>query len=459
MHIDAHLVLSLGEKCSDSDQIDGDDNLPIRSRSPNMTHNRPLQTALAQPFFTTAEQRLALARERFFENGDRPSGLVSEGVIQSWYRCIQDRRKPSDTVGFSAVSRSRIHSVLSRNRMLLDAAADELMQLQATLAGTACQAILTDAQGVVVHATHSTATHDQVLRLVSRVGVNLAEESVGTTAPGMVVRTGQPSSVSTAEHFFECLQICQCAAAPIRDIHQRVAGVLDVSIESQPFSFDAASMVALHATSIENRLLQIQSREHIVVRLHTIPAFLGTPMEGLAGVNSDGLLTWVNGAAARLLSVPQVGLSMQMSEVFGLELRVLAALTRRVDATMHRLPNGLAVWLTARMQSADGAKEVFSLSSDTPEDVPATAEPEPATAATDMTPASPASLRESEHHIVERTLAEYGGNVSKAARALGVSRGLIYRHLSRRRSTQEDADATRSDLPSESGRIGEPSPP
>lgn len=424
-----------------------------------MTLSRRSQPALAQPFFTTAEQRLALAREQFFEKGDRPSGLVSEGVIQSWYRCVQDRRKPGEAVGFNLVSRSRIHSVLLRNRMLLDAASGELMQLQATLAGTACQAILTDANGVVVHATHSTATHDQVLRLASRVGINLAEESVGTTAPGMVVRTGQPSSVSTAEHFFECLQVLQCAAAPIRDIHQRVAGVLDVSIESQPFSFDAASMVALHATSIENRLLQIQSREHIVVRLQTIPTLLGTPMEGLAGVNSDGLLTWVNGAAARLLSVPQASLSVRMSEVFGLELRVLAALTRRVDATMHRLPNGLAVWLTAHMQSADGAKEVFNLSGDTQKDVQATAEPEPATAAPDMAPASPTSLREADQQLVERALAKHGGNVSKAARALGVSRGLVYRHMNRLRSTREDAVATKPDLPPESGRIGEPSPP
>lgn len=423
-----------------------------------MTLSRRSQPVLAQPFFNTEEQRLSLAREQFFEKGIRPLGLVSEGVIQSWYRCMQDRRKPSEAVGFNVVSRSRIHSVLSRNRMLLDAAADELTQLQTTLAGTACQAILTDAKGVVVHATHSTATHDQVLRLASRVGINLAEESVGTTAPGMVVRTGQPSSVMAAEHFFKCMQLLQCAAAPIRDIHQRVAGVLDVSIESQPFNFDAASMVALHATSIENRLMQIQSREHIVVRLQTMPTLLGTPMEGLAGVNSDGMLTWVNGAAARLLSVPQAGLSMEMSEVFGLELRVLAALTRRVDAALHRLPNGLAVWLTAHMQSADGAKEVFSLY-DPQENTQTAAESEPATAAPDLTPASPTSLRESDQQLVERALAKHGGNVSKAARALGVSRGLVYRHMNRLRSTREDVAVTQPDLPPESGRIVEPSPP
>ena len=32
----------------------------------------------AQPFFSTPKQRLALARQRYFEEGVRPSGLVSE---------------------------------------------------------------------------------------------------------------------------------------------------------------------------------------------------------------------------------------------------------------------------------------------------------------------------------------------------------------------------------------------
>jgi transcriptional regulator of acetoin/glycerol metabolism len=405
----------------------------------DMTHRPLSKPVLAQPFFNTEEQRTALARERFFEEGVRPSGLVSESVVQSWYRCIQANRKPNEPTSFNMVTHSRIRSTLSRNRIFLDAAADELVRLETMLAGTGCRAMLTDATGVVVHATRSTATHEQLLHLASRVGVNLAEENVGTSAPGIVVRTGQPCTVSSAEHFLDCLRIIQCVAGPIRDIHQQIVGVLNVSIEAQSFGFDAASMVALHATSIENRLMQAQSREHIVVRLQTLPTLLGTPLEGLAGVNSDGMVTWVNGAAARLLGVPQVGPWTELSEVLGLQSQELAALTRRADPTRHRLPNGLAVWLLAHMQSADGAKEVFSLGRHQ-EDEPATAEPEPATTAlVDITPTLPISLRASDEQLIGRTLAEYGGNISKTARALGVSRGLVYRHVNRLRPATENA--------------------
>lgn len=420
-----------------------------------MTHRQPSATVPTQAFFATEQQRLALARERFFEEGTRPSGLVSESVIQSWYRCLQARRDPNEAAGFNMVTRSRIHSALSRNRMFLNVAASEMMQLETLLAGTACHGMLTDVNGVVMHTTRSGSHHERLLHLANRVGVNLAEENVGTTAPGIVVRTGQPCTVRSAEHFFECLQVIQCAAAPIRDIHQQVAGVLNLSIEAPSFGFDAASMVALHATAIENRLLQAQSHEHIVVRLQAMPSLLGTPMEGLAGVDGAGRLAWVNGVAARLLGVPQVGPWTRLGEVFGLEIQALAALTRQTAATMHRLPSGLTIWWLAHMQSTDGAREVFNLGS--PQSATqTTAEPEALATAPEETapptaPPAPARLRESELQLIERTLAGHGGNVSKAARALGVSRGLIYRHLSRPRPAPEGVlppEAPRADAPS-----------
>jgi sigma-54 dependent transcriptional regulator, acetoin dehydrogenase operon transcriptional activator AcoR len=44
-------------------------------------------------------------------------------------------------------------------------------------------------------------------------------------------------------------------------------------------------------------------------------------------------------------------------------------------------------------------------------------------------PDSTTSLRETEHQAIVQALAEHGGNVSKTARVLGVSRGRVYRHL------------------------------
>ena len=98
-----------------------------------------------------------------------------------------------------------------------------------------------------------------------------------------------------------------CAAAPIRDIHGKLAGVLDMSSEGIAFNFDAASVAGLYASSIENRLLVSQSAAHLIVRFQISPAMLDTPMAGLMGVDMQGRIVWRNAAASRLLGILQFG--------------------------------------------------------------------------------------------------------------------------------------------------------
>jgi transcriptional regulator of acetoin/glycerol metabolism len=186
-----------------------------------------------QPFFSTPQQRLALARERYFEQGIRPSGLVSESVIQSWSRCLQARRDPREAIAFNPVTASRVQSALTRSRLLLETAAHDLKQLESVLAGTACTVLLTDPQGVVVHAAWAGQSHDEVLLpLARRIGVCLAEDSIGTNAPGVTARTGQASLVLGGEHFFGCVQVMHCAAAPMI-----APGTVDSCWHASPRSF------------------------------------------------------------------------------------------------------------------------------------------------------------------------------------------------------------------------------
>ena len=60
-------------------------------------------------FHTSPARRVALARERFFEEGVRPTGLTSEAVIQSWARCLGRHRGTRETIEFEPVTRSRAH--------------------------------------------------------------------------------------------------------------------------------------------------------------------------------------------------------------------------------------------------------------------------------------------------------------------------------------------------------------
>ncbi len=300
-------------------------------------------------FFATSSQRVGLARQRFFDDGTRPTGLVSDALIQSWARCAQADRSATESVSFEPVTRSRIDSTMARNRLLLDAAREDLQQLQTLLAGTGCKALLTDARCCVVHATHTDPGEGPLMWLAGRVGVDLSEGCVGTTAPGMVVLSGQGCTVHGAEHYFHTHHDLHCAAAPIRDMHGQLVAVLDLTSEARAFRFDAAALVHLYAISIESNLLTRQAKPQVLLRFQASAQLLHTPLEGLAAVDENGGLLWMNAAGRSLLQPPQAGDGAgRVEEAFGLKLGQLMAAARARTLLVHRLPNGLQLCVHAQ---------------------------------------------------------------------------------------------------------------
>lgn len=382
-------------------------------------------------FFSTPAQRVGLARQRFFDEGTRPTGLVPDAVIQSWTRCTQARRNPSESISFTPVTRSRVSHTLERNRLLLEAGRDELQQLQAMLAGTGCKAILTDANCMVVHASPTERKEGELIWLAGRVGVDLSEGCVGTTAPGMVAISGRGCAVHGAEHYFNLNHALACAAAPIRDARGDMVAVLDLSCETRAFQFDAAALVHLFATAIENRLLRRQSAAHVLLRFQASATLLHTPLEGLAALNEMGHIEWMNAAARSLLCAPgESSAATDVEQVIGLNLAQLAEVARGDGLRAHRLPNGLTLCLQVQWpggsplrttRSAERMPPAQEHPASTPAHIAAT---EPAIAVVGK-----AKLRDADLRFIESTLAACGGNVSRTARELGVSRGLIYRRL------------------------------
>ena len=378
--------------------------------------------------------RIALARERFFEGGQAPTGVVSEAVFESWARCLRLHGNPNERATFQPVTASRTQLALMKNRHLRQAWLDEVPRLEAMLSTSNCTAMLTDATGVLIGATCVGRSHEELMPVATRLGVNLSEDAVGTTAPGVVARTGKAVCVQGGEHFFDSVKEMHCAAAPIRDIRGQLAGVLDLSSERIPFAFDAAAVAGLYAGSIENRLLVAQSTEHLVIRFQVAHDLLDSSMAALIGIDVEGRIAWENGVARSLLGgrTPTLTHADHSPESsFGLPWEQLAALPAAGAAPMA-LPNGLQVWARAEMRAPDGRRRLVagaSLPAAEPAE-PTVAAPEPAPEpAPAADPLTPKRLRESDRDLIETTLQACGGNVSEAAKRLGVSRGLIYRRL------------------------------
>jgi transcriptional regulator of acetoin/glycerol metabolism len=384
-----------------------------------------------QLFSTTAAERVAIARRQFFEEGMRPSGLVSEAVIQSWMRCHRLHPDPQRQVAFAPVTPSRLHATRERCRSLLQVAQHEISAMERALAGADVRVLLTDGDGVALYLSpvpESSAPH-LLSRHMGEPGSNIGERIAGTTAPGIVAATGQACTVSGAEHYFDDLRLLQCAAAPIRNVHGKVVGVLDLTTLARPFGFDAGQMVGMHATVIENALLQAQSQEHLVLRFQLNPALLETPLQGLAGITTDGTVAWLNDAGSRMVGpLPADRALRGVERLFGHGLSHLLRLSTHATPRFLRLASGLGVWMQARLQTSGTAlpphAEAAAATSPAAE-APGLAEAPCGTA--DMLPRT--SLREHSRQLVETTLAAHGGNISQAARQLRISRGTLYRLL------------------------------
>jgi sigma-54 dependent transcriptional regulator, acetoin dehydrogenase operon transcriptional activator AcoR len=304
-----------------------------------------------------------------------------------------------------------------------------LPNLGTALGLASCSAILTDATGVLIGTTPSSQHNQRITPIAHRVGVNLSEEYVGTTAPSIVVRTGKQACVLGSEHYYESVSAMYCTAAPIRNTQGHLAGILNISSEGAPFHFDPLAVVGLYAASIENRLLIAQSNEHLIVKFQLIPAMLDTPMVGILGFDLAGQLVWINSVASNLLGVhvaqEQRG-SCGVEDIFEANFSQLASLVGQGLAS-QRLSSGLHIFLTCEMQRTGSPPSACAPLVKTAVSPAASL---PLVTATEVgAPLAVNSLKQADTDLIQTYLAQFNGNISKVARKLKVSRGLIYRRL------------------------------
>lgn len=375
---------------------------------------------------------LALARRRFFVDGERPAGPVADALWRSWQRCLQAGLRPEQRPVFEPVSRSRISYLLARDHVLLKAAERPFEELQAAVARSRCKVLLTDRHGVLLRVTPAAREDGPVLQAACRAGVDLRESLTGSTAPSLAALSGSSCTMRGAEHFHDQLAQVHCAAAPIRNRHGTVVAVLDLSIEGRPFGFDARWLVQAYANTIEDNLRISQTRQQVLLRLHSSPASLRAPGAGLAAVDEGGRISWINSTAAGLVGTDATAAHPLRAEaLFGCGVDALLAFTLDRAPRALLLPNGLTVWVEAEFRPLGDA------SAEAAEPAPAGASRPDAGAAGRVEPAAAddeagGTLAQVSRHLIEQALEACGGNVSQAARRLGVSRGLLYRRLRQR---------------------------
>ena len=365
------------------------------------------------------QHQIALARQTVLAEGmELTEALVGAWldrawIVQSWRRCLARGARPEAPVVFDAVSPHARARSAEQHAALLAAARPELQRLAAQIAPIRYFALLTDAQGTVIDTAGAIDHRNRASHAIARVGVDLSEAAIGTSAIGAALAERQPVWLHRGEHFFADTGVYSCAGAPLFGPDGACLGMIDVTGVNAPERPELKHLVAQSARQIEDALLLARPHQ---LRLHLAwPAgwqVSGAGSEGAAllCLDADGQVTGANSTARQMLPALH-GLAhgpLHASDLFALPWAQLFDLAQRQgEAATLPLWSGLRVQVTAQA-AAD--------------------HPAPGASAT-ARPGTPRSLKAVETDLIHQAVRQAGGRVADAARALGVSRATVYRRL------------------------------
>lgn len=363
-------------------------------------------------------QQIASARRAVMQDDRSATDVLVDGwydrswverswIERSWRRCLALGHRPDQRVQFDMLPAQATRRAEESSQALLQAARPVMSRLARAIAGSRYFAVLTDAQGTVVGVDGVIDRSDRRAMLITRVGVDLSERAVGTTAIGAALAELQPVWLHRGEHFFADTSCYSCAGAPLVGPDGKPVGMLDLTGIDAAERPELKHMVVQSARSIEDALALAQPHQ-LLLRLNWPGRGFGTEHEGLLCLDADGWVVSANPAAREMLAhLASAQGPVHASELFAWAWESLFDVARKDEAVEVPLWSGLTLQVLAQAAGR-------------------------ALAARPAAPDARLPLKDLEAELIHKAVRECRGNVMAAAKMLGISRATVYRKLGKR---------------------------
>ena len=293
---------------------------------------------------------------------------AKSAVVASW--CRSQRLHRLDPTGVrppTRLSETELARMRAETEPLLLAARPVMDRLYQAMGATGCCVLLAGNNGIPLDRRGAAGDDSAFESWGLWTGAVWSEEHEGTNGIGTCLVERRPLTIDRDQHFFTRNTLLSCTAAPIHDQDGRLAGVLDVSSCRADRTGAFADLITLAVGEAARRIEADIFRAAVPKARMVLTPPLDGHGGGLLAIDADDLVIGAT-RSARL------------------------ALGLAPDRAFRPLPAA---------DLLDGPK------------------------------AAPEQLGDVERSILQRALSRADGNVSAAAKALGISRATLHRKLKR----------------------------
>jgi len=291
-------------------------------------------------------------------------------LVASWQRSrLLHDLSPNKLTAPERVTQQELNEAQQRQGLLLNVSNPKLDQLYLAVGDVGCSVVLADINGVVIARRGAQEDDKTFDKWGLWTGAIWSEESEGTNGIGTCIIEKRALTIHKDQHFYSKNTGLSCTAAPIFDHNANLMGVIDVSSCRADLTANFSQLISVAVIDTARRI----ETDHFTQSFPDAQIILApTPQESNA----------TNGAA--LIAVNRddlvIGATRSARDVYGLN----------DDDLNSPLP----------LSTLQG--KAVNLARD---------------------------YAQSENRIIQQSLAKSGGNISAAAREMGISRATLHRKL------------------------------
>lgn len=322
------------------------------------------------------------------ENGDHAATIeqaiarheaARQPLVASWQRSrVLHDLDPSIDRAPERLTEQELKETQEQLGLLLNTSQGSLNQLYSAVGDVGCSVILADKNGVAIARRGAQQDDKTFEKWGLWTGAIWSEETEGTNGVGTCIVDERPLTIHKNQHFHAKNTNLSCTAAPIFDHEGNLMAVIDVSSCRADLTASFSRLISVAVIDTARRI----ETDHFSAKFSGARILLaGAESDRPAGDSQRG---------AALIAVDQ---------------------------------DDLVIGATR------GARNIYGLSN---ADM---ANPRPLTSLHGQTVDQAREYARAEHRIIQQTMASHGGNVSAAARAMGISRATLHRKINKFKAT------------------------